>query len=139
MDFSSINPIGIAVATLAGFVIGALWFSPKTFFTMWWNAMGKGDAQPGDGQNMGVVFASLVVALIIQAVVLSGLINGLYDHSASVAQGVLVGAVLGLGISAMHSLGHRLFAGQGWLVWALEIGNDVVAAMGMAAIITLIN
>jgi hypothetical protein len=139
MDFSSINPIGIGIATLAGFVIGALWFSPKTFFPMWWKAMGKGDAQPGEGQNMGVVFTSLVVTLVIQAVVLSGLINGLYGHHASVLHGVLVGAAVGLGISATHSLGHRLFAGQGWLVWALEIGNDIVASIAMAAIITLLN
>ena len=139
MDFSSINPIGIALATLAGFVIGALWFSPKTFFPMWWKAMGKGNSQPGEGQNMGIVFASLIGTLVIQSLILSGLINGLYGQNASVLQGVLVGAFLGLGISAMHSLGHRLFAGHGWLVWALEVGNDVVAAIAMAAIITLIN
>jgi hypothetical protein len=139
MDFSSISPIGIVIAALAGFGIGALWFSPKTFFPMWWKALGRGDAQPGEGQNMGVVFASLVVTLLIQSVVLSGLINGLYDHQASVLQGILVGAVLGLGISGMHSLGHRLFSSHGWLVWALEVGNDVVATMAMAAIITAIN
>ena len=83
---------------------------------------------------MGAIFASLVGSMLIQAIILSGIINGLYDN-ASIAQGVLVGVVVGIGICAMSSLGHRLFAGQGFLVWALEVGNDIAALAVMGAII----
>lgn len=135
MNFNSINLAGIAVATLAGFVTGALWFSPKTFFPMWWKAMEKpADEVPGKGSGMGEIFVSLVVGLIVQAVVLSGVLNGFYPH-ASVTQGAYVGAILGVGICAMSSLGHRLFAGHGFLVWALEAGNDIAALAIMGAII----
>lgn len=135
MNFSSINYIGIVVATIAGFVTGALWFSPKTFFPLWWRAMEKPEDEiPGKGTNMGAIFASLVGSMMIQAVILSALINGMYNN-ASIAQGVLAGVVVGIGICAMSSLGHRLFAGQGFLVWALEVGNDIAALAVMGAII----
>ena len=135
MNFSSFNIFAIFLASVAGFGTGALWFSPKTFFPLWWRAMGKPeDEVPGKGSNMGAIFASLVGSMLIQAVILSGVINGLYN-SASVAQGVLIGIVLGVGIAAMSSIGHRLFAGQGFLAWALEAGNDIAALAVMGAII----
>jgi hypothetical protein len=135
MDFSSFNIIAIAVASFAGFVTGALWFSPKTFFPLWWRALGKTtDEVPGKGTDMGAIFASLVGSMLIQAVILSGVINGLYEN-ASVAQGVIAGIVIGVGINAMSSIGHRLFAGDGFLAWALEAGNDIAALAIMGAII----
>jgi len=138
MDFSSFNIFGIGLATIAGFVTGALWFSPKSFFPLWWKLMEKPDDEiPGKGTNMGAIFASLVGSMLTQAVILSGVINGLYEN-ASIAQGVLVGVVVGIGICAMSSLGHRLFAGQGFLVWALEVGNDIAALAVMGAIITAV-
>ena len=135
MDFSSFNIIGIGLAAVAGFVTGALWFSPKTFFPLWWRALGKPtDEIPGKGTDMGAIFASLVGSMLIQAVILSGVINGLYEN-ASIAQGIIAGIVIGIGISAMSSIGHRLFAGDGFLAWALEAGNDIVALAVMGAII----
>jgi hypothetical protein len=135
MDFSSFNIIAIVVATIAGFGAGALWFSPKTFFPLWWRAMGKpADEVPGKGTNMGAIFTSLVGSMLIQAVILSGVINGLYEN-ASIPQGVIAGIVIGVGISAMSSIGHRLFAGDGFLAWALEAGNDIAALAIMGAII----
>jgi hypothetical protein len=135
MDFSSFNIIAIVVAGFAGFVTGALWFSPKTFFPLWWSALGKSaDEMPGKGTDMGAIFASLVGSMLIQAVILSGVINGLYEN-ASITQGVIAGVVIGVGISAMSSIGHRLFAGDGFLAWALEAGNDIAALAIMGAII----
>ncbi len=135
MNFITIHFVGILVAVLAGFATGALWFSPKTFFPLWWRTMEKpADEVPGKGSGMGEIFTSLIVSLIVQAVVLSGVINGFYPH-ASVLQGAWVGALIAVAFSAMPSLGHRLFAGHGFLVWALEAGNDIAALAIMGAII----
>ncbi|MSZ18824.1 MAG: DUF1761 family protein, partial [Actinobacteria bacterium] len=82
MDFSSFNIFAIFLATVAGFTAGALWFSPKTFFPMWWRALGKpADEVPGKGTNMGAIFTSLVGSMFIQAIILSGVINGLYESA----------------------------------------------------------
>lgn len=135
MDFSSINPLGIVAAVVVGFVTGALWFSPKTFFPMWWRAMGKPhDEIPGGKVGMGVIFSGIVGSLAVQSIVLWSIISGLYGD-ASIAEGVLVGAVLGVAIVATSALGHRMFAGDGWTVWALEVGNDIAALALMGAVV----
>ncbi len=141
MNFSSINYIGIVVATIAGFVVGGLWFSPKTFFPMWWKLMGKTAGEdPGAGQSMGTVFGALVAAQIVQSFALTAAISGFYEN-ASVLQGAGTGALLGIGIAASASLTHRMFSGIGknaWKVWAIEVGNDIVALAVMGAIIAAI-
>lgn len=142
MNFSSINYIGIVVATIAGFVTGALWFSPKTFFPLWWKLMGKTSSDdPGEGQSMGTIFGALVGAQIIQSFALTAAITGFYEN-ASVAQGAYTGALLGIGIAASASLSHRMFAGLGknaWNIWAIEVGNDIAALAVMGAIIAAIH
>lgn len=141
MNFSSLNYIGIVVATIAGFVVGALWFSPKTFFPVWWKLMGKTEGEdPGAGQSMGAIFGALIVGQIIQSLAPTGAITGFYAN-ASVLQGASTGALLGVGIAASSSLTHRMFSGLGknaWGVWAVEVGNDIVGLTIMGAIIAAI-
>ena len=40
--------------------------------------------------------------------------------------GALGGLLLGVGLVAASSLSHRLFGGDGFRVWAIEVGGDVV-------------
>ena len=142
MNFSSVNYVGLFVAAVAGFVVGALWFSPKTFFPVWWKLMGKTEGDdPGAGQSMGTIFGALVIGQIVQSIALTGAIAGFYAN-ASVLQGAATGALLGVGIAASSSLTHRMFSGLGknaWSVWAIEVGNDIVALIVMGAIIAAIS
>jgi hypothetical protein len=142
VSFSSVNFIGLFLAAVAGFVVGALWFSPKTFFPVWWKLMGKTEGDdPGAGQSMGTIFGALVIGQIVQSIALTGAIAGFYAN-ASVLQGASTGALLGIGIAASSSLTHRMFSGLGknaWSVWAIEVGNDIVALMVMGAIIAAIS
>ena len=142
MDFTSVSIAGVLLAALAGFAVGALWFSPKTFFPMWWKAMGKtaGD-DPGAGANMGAIFSALVGAQIVQSIFMTAAIAGLYAN-ASVAQGALTGVLLGIGIAASTSLSHRLFSGHGnkaFFIWALEVGNDIVGLAIIGAVVAAVN
>ena len=68
MDFSSINPLGVVLATLAAFAFNFVWFGPIGVFWTWWEAIGRSrDEQPGAGMNMGVVFGSTVGSLVVEA------------------------------------------------------------------------
>ncbi|NCA13992.1 MAG: hypothetical protein EBS89_07635 [Proteobacteria bacterium] len=42
----------------------------------------------------------------------------------------------GGGFAAAAPLGHRLFGGHGFGVWALEVGNDVINCVLMGGILT---
>ena len=106
--FFGIDFLAVFVATLVANVIGAVWFGPKTFFPIWWKILGKSpDEQPGSS-NMAYIFGM-----------------------------TFLGGLIGLVIGGGTSLSHRMFAGQGFKIWALEVGNDVVALAGAGAILTL--
>lgn len=137
MDFSSLNWIAIAVGTLASVIIGAVWFGPKTFFPVWWRAMGRDESETPGGGNMGLVFGLTFLGQFVFVTVIAVVLNLLEkaNGSVTVMDGLTVGLLLGVGIAAAASLSHRMFAGHGVKVWLLEVGNDVVAITAAAMIL----
>ena len=136
--FSGVNLAGVLAAGVVCWLSGFLWFGPKTLFPVWWKAMGKGDEQPGAGQNMGIVFGLVTLSAIVQAylvgVVADGVSMGL---GVEVSTGLSVGLAMGLAVT-LPALGHRLFAGHGLKVWVLECGNDLINFVLMGLVYALI-
>jgi hypothetical protein len=136
MHVASIEWLGVLAAWFISFLSAFNWFSQKMFFNTWWKAMGKPESQqPGDGQNMGLVFGVTVLSGIGQAVILALVLDVLaraLGTGVSVTQGLVTGLVIGLA-TAGAALGHRLFAGDGFKVWLIEVSNDVLnwALMGV--------
>lgn len=137
MDFGAINFVGVLVAFLVNFVIGFIWFGPKTFFPIWWKAIGK-TGDPGDGANMGVVFGSTAVAGLISATGLSLIFNLLSKTNGDVSliSGLTSGLIVAVFVMAAPALSHRLFAGNGFKVWLLEIGSDILGFVGMGIVLS---
>jgi hypothetical protein len=137
---------GVALATLTGFVVNMLWFSPRGFFPAWWRALGNTGPIPtsSDGQPaMAPTFAMTFAALIAQAVTLWFAIavtaQAHTDANVTVGLGALIGLIAGVGFAAASSLGHRLFSGQGVRVWAIEVGGDIVSLTAMGAVIGIVG
>jgi hypothetical protein len=137
---SHINFPAVIVAAIAAIAIGSIWFGPRTFFPVWWAAMGRpADEKPG-GQNMAVVFGSTFVAQFVQAFAVAIVVAMQADrgnNQLGAFDGLFIGLLLGVGIAAAASLTHRLFAGQSFKVWAIEVGNDIVSLTVMSVIIAL--
>ena len=135
---SNINYWAVLVAAVAAIAIGSIWFGPRTFFPVWWKAMGRSaDEKPG-GENMGIVFGGTFLGQFVQAFAVAIIVAMQADRGAGqlgTFDGLLIGLVLGVGIAAAASLSHRLFAGQSFKVWAIEVGSDVVSIAVMAIII----
>ena len=135
--FDAINWLAILVATLVSFVSGFIWFGPKTFYPVWWQAMGKSEnEEPGSHQNMSIVFGSVIIALFVQALTLFILLDW---YQAKVGEltllgGILAALIVGIGVVAATPLSHRLMGGHGFKVWILEVGNDVLNFALMGAI-----
>ncbi len=137
MIFSELNWLAVAVAGIAGITIGSVWFGPKTFYPIWWKLQGKTSDQTPGGPNMGAVFGGTFAAAFVQSISLALVIDLAYkvDPNFGVLNGGVAGAFLGFGIGAASSLSHRLFAGQGFKVWLLEVGQDIVSLTAMGLII----
>ena len=134
MSFSNIHWVAVLVSGLVGIASGAIWFGPKTFYPAWWKAMGHPkDHNPGEKMSMGVVFGSTFVAQFVQAIAMALILSSI-NHP-TMGKGALVGLVAGVGVAAASSLGHRLFGGQGFRVWGLEVSNDILNLVLMGAIL----
>ena len=142
MTLSNINWFAVSVSAVVAFIIGGLWFSPKAFFPVWWKAKGRSmDEIPGSGLNMGLVFGSTFLALLVQAATMAAILELLHTSGAvenpGMMQGATTGLIVGVGIAAASSLTHRLFGGDGFKIWVLEVGNDVLNLMAIGAILAL--
>lgn len=130
------NIWALALAIVAGVAVGALWFGPKTFFPVWWVAIGKNpDEQPGSA-NMGFVFGLTFLGTITQAVVLWVVLQSITAGDPLTWWiGLAVGSLVGVGFAAATRLSHVLFAGLPLRVWVLESGADIVGLTVMGTIL----
>jgi hypothetical protein len=135
MDTFSVNWLAVALGTLAIFMIQAIWFGPKTFYPLWWKAMGKEPTKPEDQdtsvKGMIRLFGSSFAAALAQTAVLYVVIFG---SGLPVIGGALAGFGLGV-LAAAASLPHRLFGQQGFKVWIIEVGADVLGLVAAGAIL----
>ncbi len=136
MDFSSINWLAVVACVLASMIIGGAWFAPKTFFPIWWKAVGKSDKEDPGGVSMGMVWGGTIFASFVQAVFMALMVNAMGSMSggATLGSGAMAGFLLWLGFVAPSSLTNKLFANR-FLAWVLEAGNHLVTFVTMGAIL----
>ncbi|MCX8529802.1 MAG: DUF1761 domain-containing protein, partial [Rhodoluna sp.] len=103
----------------------------------WWKLQGKRPEDAAGGSNMGAIFGATFAGAFVQAISLAIFLELAFkvDPNFGVLNGGIAGAFLGFGIGAASSLSHRLFGGQGFRVWLLEIGQDVISLTVMGLIL----
>jgi hypothetical protein len=141
MTFSGLNPIGLLVSFVVSFIIGAIWFGPKTFYPVWMKARGIASGQLNENQNKpALLFGGTLLGIAIQVVVLGGVINSIGQvKTVSILDGALIGLALGVGISMFSSLSHRLFGGESLKVWIIETAADGINLTIAGAIIAFFS
>jgi hypothetical protein len=130
MDLGSVNWLAVIVCVVVALISGFIWYHPKVFFRAWWEGIGKA-GEPGDPNPMIYVFT--ILAAFVQAISISFMLNVMGGTTA--ASGALAGFMLWLGFVAPTNLVNKLFAGQGFKVWAIEAGNHLVNFLLFGAIL----
>ena len=141
-----INWLAVFGASLTSFIIGAIWFGPKTFYPVWMKALGRkwpAERVEMSGAETALLFGGTYVAALAQVVSLAiviGFARFLFANFDSVT-GAAFGFFLAVGFGAFASLSHRLF-GQAdhkginaIKVWLIEVGQDVVCLTIAGAIL----
>lgn len=103
---------------------------------------GKDPAEPQGSHGMAVVFGATAVGALVQvftlAVILGFVAQATGDPVGQLG-GALGGLLFGLGLVAASSLSHRLFGGDGFRVWAIEVGGDVVGLTLAGLVVGLLS
>lgn len=134
MDFSAINWLAVIACVVFSVVSGSLWFGPKTFFPVWWKAIGKSESDKPDGRPMTWIL--IMVSSFVQAVFMALMVNamGSMTGGATLVSGVTAGFLLWLGFVAPTSLVNKLFPGY-LKAWAIENGNHLINFVVFGAIL----
>jgi hypothetical protein len=135
---SSVNWLAVFVASLSSFVIGAVWFGPKTFYPVWKKLLGQeipAERVQMSGGETALMFGGTWLGGFIQALalwVIMAVIHALYGK-ASLLDGATYGFFFSVALGSFASLGHRMFGQPDFKiykslkVWLIESGQDVVA------------
>lgn len=134
----NINWLAIFVSSISSFVIGALWFGPKTFYPIWIKALGR--EVPTERVEMkagetALMFGGTYVAGLIQIITLACILKltALAGYPVGALGGAIYGFMAAAGLGAFASLSHRMFGQadhkvyKSLKVWIIEVSQDVVA------------
>jgi len=130
MDLGSVNWLAVIVCVVVAMISGFIWYHPKVFFPAWWEGIGK-SGQPGNPNPMIYIFT--LIAALVEAISMAFMVNAL--ESMTAGSGALTGFMLWLGFVAPTNLMNKLFAGQGFKVWAIEAGNHLLNLLLFGAIL----
>jgi hypothetical protein len=137
MDFSSVNWLAVIVCVVVSMITGSLWYNPRTFFPTWWKGIGK-TGEPGMQGNMGMTWTLTILSSFVQAIAMSFMVDAmgsLMTGGVSAATGAMTGFMLWFGFIMPTYLVNKLFAGHGFKVWAIEVGNHLVNFVLFGAIL----
>ena len=134
MDFTSIYWPAALACLIFSMISGSLWFGPKTFFPIWWKAIGRKEADLPSGKPM--TWALLIGACAVQVIFMAMLVKtlGAMNGGATLASGAMLGLALWLGLIAPSSLVNKLFPDQ-LKAWMIESGNHLVNFVVFGAIL----
>jgi len=137
MDFSSINWLAVVACVIVSMIVGSIWFGPKTFFPVWWKAIGKSESQAPSMGNPIAMWGLVILAAFVQAVFMALIVHAMgamTPGGATLGSGALTGFLLWLGFVAPSSLTNKLFANQ-LTAWVLEVGNHLVNMVLIGAVL----
>ena len=132
MAFAGMNYLSIVVAALAGFGVGAIWY--MVLGQAWLDALGKTeDDIKGSGASQTMPFVIALVADLVMAIMLAGLMGHLGDVS---IRGGLISAFfvwVGFVITTMGV--NHAFSGANPRLTAIDGGHWLAVLLVMGAII----
>ena len=122
--FNDLNWLAVAVSTVVAFAVGLVWFAPPVLGTLWARQVtqyaGIPEADVTSGAAKGTALLPWFAATAVNVVVLA--LAAAATGADSLAEGVVLGAVLSLGFGATLNSWPTIFAGLPRTWWLLNCG-----------------
>lgn len=123
MPVVDLNYAAIFVAALIFMAVGFVWYSLPVFGKDWMKEVGLTEKEVQSGPGSGYVFAML--AGLVQAFVLAHFV--VYTGAVSWIDGLVTGAWIGVGFTAMSIGANYIFAKRSLRLWLIDSGYYVLA------------
>lgn len=130
--FGEVNWLAVVTATIAWFAFSALWYSIPPLSKAWAGAA-RVDMS-GDGPPLALLFIPTLIGYFITSVVIALLAIG--TGAETLVDGLVLGAVLGVGFGMVGALVNQVYEGKGANYWLINGVNAVIAYAIVSAIVT---
>ena len=127
--------LGILLAAAAGFVLGALWYSPALFGHVWARESGTPETHNPDPKAQVRFFVILLVALAVAAAILGAIIMS-WGGPVRWLDGLKAGALGGLLAGTVVAM-DALFERKGPKLFLINAGYYLVSFCVMGVIVAL--
>ena len=128
-----INYVGVLVAVLASFAIGATWYAEALFGKTWMKIEGlkKKDVENKEKMKKAMIhttFAQIIKAIILACLIYVTAVDGWIE-------GLVFGAVVALGFSVGSLAMHNSYSQKPTMLTRIHGAHDIVSVAVMGAII----
>ena len=113
--------IGIAVGAVLYMVLSMIWYMPKVFGNRWMDGEGLTE-EDLQGAGTPVIYVITFVMALISNIVIALLLSNI---GGGFLNGLVVGLLVGVGITAMAIAPHYMFANKNQLV-LIQAGHSAV-------------
>jgi len=125
--------IPVIIAAVANFVLGAIWYSPKVFGSMWVKEMGVDEEEMKKSANMVMILGGSFLLTLVSAITLGFIIRG--AGHANLSAGIYAGFIVGLGFIFVTLWKHYLFERKSMRFLMINGGHDLLGFVLMGAVI----
>lgn len=135
MVLQHLNWLAVAVSALAYFSLGAVWFNPKVFGTIWMNGHGLSPTNEEDKKNMGKVMGMGFIKTFVLTV-LTAYVVLIINYSGSTMTALKIGMILG-GIASLPMGINYLFMKKSFTVWVIDGGYHICGTVISSLILSM--
>ena len=135
-DLSGLNWLAILVGAVIYFALGALWYSPVLFMRPWQRSIGW-DADRTPPQQSVTTYIVPFLAYVVMAIAVGLLAEA--TGSDTFAEGLVLGLVVGVGLSLMHTLVDATFDPNKPEPWTWFAINGAYHTIGLIIVAVIVS
>jgi hypothetical protein len=123
LPFGEVNWLAVLVGALIFMAVGFVWYARPVFGNAWAKMVGINMEQMQSGPGIGYLYTtigSLVASLTLALLIIT-------MGSTSFVDGLLAGALVGVGFAATAMLSSNIFEGRPMRLWLIQAGYQVVS------------
>lgn len=122
MSFSGFNATAVILAAIASFLFGGVWYGALS--QKWLAALGRTEAElKASGRSMPALFAMTIMAQLVMATVLAGVLGHMGAGQVTVSNGLITGFLVWLGFVATTLVVNHGYQSSSWSLTAIDGGH----------------
>ncbi|MEK7607623.1 MAG: DUF1761 domain-containing protein [Patescibacteria group bacterium] len=136
MFFQNINYWVIIVATIAGMIVGFVWYAPWAFGKLWLRLKSKTEENSHDKKQdkpKASVWIGMTISTLVTAFILAVLFNSLVI--VSFWSIILSAFLLWIGFAVPMKLGDYCFGDDSFILFLISVGHELAVLAAMSIII----